>query len=75
MTNTETNNWPDLAESLYERLTGRNAEIAYSFEDFALEVPSNTKPDSPRATWKMNGTLRVTTRDGVESVAPAVNAG
>ncbi len=28
-----TNTWPDLAISLYERLTGRNAEIAYEFVD------------------------------------------
>ncbi|MEY3032531.1 MAG: hypothetical protein RLZZ622_1006, partial [Planctomycetota bacterium] len=25
--------WPDLAIGLYDRLTGRQAEIAYEFED------------------------------------------
>ena len=61
-----TTSWPDLAESLYERLTGRNAEIAYQFDDFELEVPSDTSPESPRARWKVNGRLRVTTTDGVD---------
>ncbi|MBC7462176.1 MAG: hypothetical protein H7287_12510 [Thermoleophilia bacterium] len=60
---TQPTNWPELAEALYERLTGRNAEIAYNFDDFTLEVPRDTAPDSPRATWKMNGTLRVTTSE------------
>ena len=26
--------WPDLAISLYDRLTGRGAEIAYEFEEW-----------------------------------------
>ncbi len=41
MTN-ETKNWPDLAIGLFERLTGRNAEISYQFDDFELHVPSST---------------------------------
>jgi len=28
----ETTTWPDLAIGLYDRLTGRNAEIIYEFE-------------------------------------------
>jgi len=28
-----------------------------------IEVPRQTGPDSPRATWKLNGTLRITTSD------------
>ena len=75
MVGSNTTTWPDLAESLYERLTGRNAEIAYDFDDFILDVPRDTAPDSPRATWKMNGRLRVTTTDGIvrghEATSPA----
>jgi len=29
----------------------------------AVEVPRSTGPDSARATWKLNGTLRITTAD------------
>ena len=60
---TDTKNWPDLAIGLFERLTGRNAEISYSFEDFELYVPSSTAEDAEQAKWKMNGTIRITTRE------------
>ncbi|MEQ8705773.1 MAG: hypothetical protein RIC19_17735 [Phaeodactylibacter sp.] len=62
MTN-ETKNWPDLAIGLFERLTGRNAEISYQFEDFELYVPSSTAKDAEHAQWKMNGTLKITTTE------------
>jgi len=60
---TETKNWPDLAIGLFERLTGRNAEISYQFEDFELHVPSSTADDAEHAQWKMNGTLKITTTE------------
>ncbi|WP_282781407.1 hypothetical protein [Phaeodactylibacter xiamenensis] len=62
MTN-ETKNWPDLAIGLFERLTGRNAEISYQFEGFELHVPSSTADDAEHAQWKMNGTLKITTTE------------
>ena len=37
-----TTNWPDLAIGLYDRLTGRNAEIAYEFDNLHLRIPSGT---------------------------------
>lgn len=58
-----TQNWPELAIGLYDKLTGRNAEISYSFDEFELNVPSSTAADSPSAHWKMNGTIRIATRD------------
>jgi hypothetical protein len=63
---TETTNWPDLAIGLYDRLTGRNAEITYEFEDFELQVPSSASEDAKHATWKMTDTLRVRTKDNSE---------
>jgi len=59
----DTKTWPELAISLYDKLTGRGAEIAYNFEDFELYVPSSASEDAVHAKWKMNGTLRITTRD------------
>jgi hypothetical protein len=59
----ETTTWPDLAISLYDRLTGRNAEIVYDFEDMEVEVPSGTGEDVEHAQWRLDGTLRVTTRE------------
>ena len=59
----DTTNWPELAIGLYDRLTGRQAEIAYAFEDFSVDIPSSTAADAEHAHWKMNGMLRIKTRD------------
>ena len=56
----ETQNWPELAIGLYDKLTGRGAEITYDFDDFEVQVPSGTEEDS-RATWRMNGVIRIRT--------------
>jgi hypothetical protein len=62
--NTEnTMNWPDLAIGLYDRLTGRGAEITYEFDKMEVAVPSNASDDASYANWKLNGTLRIRTRD------------
>jgi hypothetical protein len=58
-----TQDWPELFVGLYERLTGSNAEITYSFDGLEIEVPSSTGPASPRATWKFTGTMRISTKD------------
>jgi hypothetical protein len=59
----ETTTWPDLAISLYDRLTGRGAEIIYEFEDMEVEVPSGTGEDAEHARWRLDGELRVTTEE------------
>ena len=63
----DTNTWPDLAIELYDRLTGRDAEIAYQFDDFELNIPSSTASDAEQARWKMNGSLRITTRNNTQA--------
>lgn len=55
--------WTDLGREMWSFLTGREAAINYRFVDMAVEVPRDTGPEAPRATWKLNGTLQVTTRD------------
>ncbi len=68
--NDEVVDWTDLGERMWSFLTGREAAIHYSFEQMAIEVPRDTGADSPRATWKLNGTLTVTTSDN-NAAAPA----
>ncbi len=51
----------DLGMALYERLTGRGAAINYEFQNMTVEVPRDTGADAPRALWKLDGTLRITT--------------
>ena len=55
--------WSDLGQRMWDFLTGREAAIHYAFEDMAVEVPRDTGHNAPRATWKLNGTLTVTTSD------------
>ena len=55
--------WVDLGAAMWDYLTGRGAAINYTFEDMAVEVPRDTGNDAPRATWVLNGNLRITTSD------------
>jgi hypothetical protein len=62
-TTPQTTNWPDLAIGLYDRLTGRNAEIEYDFADMQVSVPSGTGPSAEQAAWRLNGSLTIRTSD------------
>lgn len=62
MPNTTTT-WPELAIGLYDQLTGRGAEITYDFENLHVSVPSGVENGGGHAEWKLNGTLRIRTRD------------
>ena len=63
--------WIDLGQAMWSYLTGRGAAINYTFEDMAVEVPRDTGRDAPRATWVLNGNLRITTNDDVVAGAAA----
>lgn len=63
MTTGQTVSWPDLAIGLYDRLTGRNAEITYEFSDMHVKVPSGTGPQAEHAEWVLNGTIKVRTSE------------
>ncbi len=58
-----TTNWPDLAIGLYDRLTGRGAEITYEFENMEISVPSGVSDEASHAIWKLNGIVKIRTRD------------
>lgn len=55
--------WPDLAIDLYDKLTGRGAEISYEFDDFEIAVPNGTGSAASTANWKVKGLLKIRTRD------------
>ena len=56
-------NWPDLAIGLYDRLTGRNAEITYELDDMHVKVPSGTGSSADHAEWVFSGTMKIRTKD------------
>lgn len=61
----ETTSFADLGKEMWAYLTGKGAAINYEFVDMTVEVPRETGSDAPRATWKLSGTLRITTSEGV----------
>lgn len=61
---TETD-WTDLGARMWSFLTGREAAINYEFQNMEVEVPRDTGSDAPRATWRLSGTLRITTDDNL----------
>jgi hypothetical protein len=58
-----TTTWPELAIGLYDRLTGRGAEISYQFDDMHVDVPSKVGEDAETARWRLDGTVVITTRE------------
>ncbi len=63
----DTKTWPDLAIGLYDKLTGRNAEITYEMDNLEVEVPSKVGADAEHTPWRLNGTVRIRTRDDATS--------
>ena len=61
--NHETTSFADLGKEMWSYLTGKDAAINYEFVDMVVEVPRETGPDAPRATWRLNGVLRITTAE------------
>lgn len=59
----QTTGWPDLAIGLYDKLTGRGAEITYELHNLELHVPSSTAADAGHAKWRVNGTVKIRTKD------------
>ncbi len=66
-TKTSQATWPDFAASLYDKLTGRGANITYEFDDFSFYVPAKLGDESDHFHWKMNGSLNIRTQDDVNS--------
>jgi hypothetical protein len=63
MSENQTRSWPELAIGLYDKLTERGAEITYEADNVEVFVPSHAGPDATHASWKINGTMRIRTRD------------
>ena len=59
--------WTDLGREMWAYLTGRGAAVNYTFDDMTVEVPRDTGADSPRAVWKFDGTLQITTSEEASS--------
>jgi len=59
----ETETWPELAIGLYERLTGRGAEITYEFDEMRIDVPDRIGDDASHAEWRLDGIVKIRARE------------
>jgi hypothetical protein len=59
----DTTSFADLGKEMWAYLTGKGAAINYQFVDMTVEVPRETGTQAPRAIWKLDGTLRITTSE------------
>jgi len=59
----ETQTWPDLLIGLYDKLTGRGAEITYEFQNLEISVPSSASSSAIHAPWKISGVVKIRTKD------------
>jgi hypothetical protein len=64
-TKTDKASWPDFAISLYDKLTGRGAEITYEFNDMNVAIPTKTGEEADHFHWKINGSMTISTQDQV----------
>jgi len=50
--------WSDILKEVVDKLTGKNMDVIYNFENFEIDVPKATGPDGRNlgsAKWKING--------------------
>ncbi len=64
--------WSELGQKMWSFLTGREAAINYRFIDMSVEVPRDTGAQAPRAVWKLDGVLQITTTDNTVSPSRTV---
>ena len=58
--------WPEMAAELFDKLTGREAEITYEFENLEVFVPAHHAQDAQLARWRLNGIVKIRTRAAKE---------
>ena len=58
-------NWSDVVKDIVDKLTGKDMEVTYDFENLEIEIPKATGPQGKElgsAKWKINGKLIISTQ-------------
>ena len=61
----QTTQWANLLTDLFDRLTGKGAEVAYNFERLEIDIPRAAGPQGQElgsAKWVINGRLTITAK-------------
>ena len=57
-------NWSDVVGDIVDKLTGKDMEVTYNFDNLEVDIPKATGPEGKElgsAKWKINGKITVTT--------------
>lgn len=57
-------NWSDVVKDIVDKLTGKDMEVTYDFENLEIDMPKATGPEGKEigsAKWKINGKFIIST--------------
>jgi hypothetical protein len=64
--NTESiSNWSEVVSDLVDKLTGKDMEVTYDFDNLEVDIPKATGPEGKElgsARWKINGKFIISTQ-------------
>jgi len=58
-------NWSDIVKDIVDKLTGKDMEVTYDFEDLQIDMTKATGPEGKElgsAKWKINGKFTISTQ-------------
>jgi hypothetical protein len=58
-------NWSDIVKDIVDKLTGKDMEVSYDFENLEIDIPKATGPEGKElgsAKWKINGKFIISTQ-------------
>jgi len=58
-------NWSDVVKDIVDKLTGKDMEVTYDFENLEIDIPEATGPEGKElgsAKWKINGKFIISTQ-------------
>lgn len=58
-------NWSNVVKDIVDKLTGKDMEVTYDFENLQIDMPKATGPEGKElgsAKWKVNGKFTISTQ-------------
>ncbi|HET6716500.1 MAG TPA: hypothetical protein VFG90_05175 [Nitrososphaeraceae archaeon] len=58
-------NWSDVVGDIVDKLTGKDMEVTYDFDNLEVDIPKATGPEGKElgsAKWKINGKFIISTQ-------------
>lgn len=71
-----TSQWSELISGIIDKLTGKDLQVTYSFENLEVEIPKAYGPDGKQlggAKWRVDGKITISTELINEENKPVVS--